>query len=242
MAFVLEQGVRYCLEAWQELPWLFHGFTTRAAGDFGGPAPSGDAAAGLGAPGMQLVTVRQVHSPRIETLDGGELWGEAERPQADGLISRRPGVLLGVRVADCFPLLFLDRRRRVGAAVHAGWRGTAQGIAARAVERLQTEFGCPAAELEVALGPGIEACCFEVGPEVAEGFAPDLIVEGARPRVDLREANRRQLIAAGVSPQHIRAVGECTRCRADRFHSHRRDGAAAGRMLAVIGIRPDQAG
>jgi hypothetical protein len=241
------------LDAWQDLPWLAHGFTTRHAGDFAGLKPDSALLRRLGADGLPLATVRQIHSDRVCLLtDSQSAWAPPDRPEADALVSSLEGRLLGVRTADCLPLLFIDRRRRAVAAVHAGWRGTKQQIAARAVERMGAEFGSPPQDLEAAIGPGIQACCFEVGPEVAEQFDPSLVLapgkDGVRassalrasprrnPRVDLAEANRRQLLEQGIPAEAIWSADHCTCCREADFFSYRRS-ADAERMLAFIGIR-----
>ena len=160
-----------------------------------------------------------------------------QRPEADGLLTSVAGYLLGVRTADCLPLLYVDRARRAVAAVHAGWRGTAKEIAARAVKRMQQEFGSPPGALEVVIGPGIGPCCYEVGSEVAEQFAGSAVQMDPRPRLNLPEANRLQLIEAGVNESRIWSVGLCTACEGHQFFSYRREGTQAGRMLAVVGIR-----
>jgi hypothetical protein len=166
---------------------------------------------------------------------------------ADGVTWYRgdPGERVpAVRTADCVPILLVDRRGRAVAAVHAGWRGTAAGIAARAVEGLAAE-GIPPGDVLAALGPAILDCCYEVGPEVVEalaasvpaGRAPEVsrAVGPGQFRVDLHAANRLQLVASGVPQEAIRQAPWCTRCRPDLFYSYRRQGPAAGRMMACVG-------
>ena len=222
------------VRGWQGLPWLVHGWTNRAAGDFR-RLPAGDELnSRLGVTGMELCMPRQVHSNRLHAVGSIE---PPARPEADGMLSDQAGSLLGVRTADCLALLFVDRRRRAVAAVHAGWRGTVQGIAANAVERMRREFGSVPEEMEVAIGPGIGPCCFEVGSEVAEQFDPGVVVDRNRPCVDLDAANSRQLIEAGIPGERIWSSNLCTHCSPEQFFSHRRDGDSAGRMLAVIGVR-----
>ncbi len=221
---------------WTAIDWLVHGFSTRAAGDFARPEPT-DAAARFGAPEAELVTLRQTHSALVFDIwdvvrAGGSLEG-------DGLHSDRSATIIGVRTADCLPLLLLDRARRRVAAVHAGWRGSAARIAAHAVAALE-EAGSPPESLEAVIGPCIGAARYEVGPEVAERFEHSAVVEREdwlKPHLDLATANRLQLQAAGVPGDSIHGGGMCTYDEADRFHSHRRDQAQAGRMLAAIGIR-----
>ena len=195
--------------AWDSLDWLEHGFGTRLSEGW------------THRPGR--TTVRQVHSDIVHAVVAA---GDAGT--GDALVSETPGLLLEVRTADCIPILLMDPVRRVVAAIHAGWRGTEACIAAKAVSVLRDHFGC--GDLEAAIGPGIEVCCFEVGPEVATRFG----LEGRR-RMDLVELNRRQLESSGVGT--IYRAGECTRCGTDRYHSYRRDREKAGRMASAIGIR-----
>jgi YfiH family protein len=152
--------------------------------------------------------------------------------EGDALIEDQPGSVVAVKTADCIPVLLVDERRRAVAAVHAGWRGTAAGIAVGAVAAMGRGFGTKAEDLHAAIGPGIGKCCYEVGAEVAERFGGQ-----GRGHIDLAAANRRQLEESGVTPQRIYASNLCTMCRSEEFDSFRRDQAAAGRMYSFAGIR-----
>jgi len=180
-------------------------------------------------PPAGVVTVHQVHSARV--LTSGEAAG---RPDADALITNAPGVAIGVKTADCVPVLLADPERRAVAAVHAGWRGTAASIVQAAVRRMAQEYATRPEDLHAMIGPSIGACCYEVGPEVAAEFG---IRAAGRVHLDLWQLNRKQLEAAGLNPANIELLEECTRCDAERYHSYRRDGAAAGRMISWIRIR-----
>lgn len=225
------------VHAWQELPWLVHGWTTSAAGDFRRLPAENELNRILAVSRMEPRLLRQVHSNRVLVANSPE--SQSERPdEADGLVTRQPGLLLGIRTADCLALLFVDRRRRAVAAVHAGWRGTVQKVAASAVKKLRQEFGSVPKEIEVAVGPGIGKCCFEVGDEVAEQFDPSVTSAHARPHIDLYAANRKQLSETGIPEKNIWSSNLCTHCSPRQFFSYRRDGDAAGRMLATIGVKP----
>lgn len=191
--------------------WLAHGFGTRHA-----QLPA------------QLTTLKQIHSATCVFAEGrtGALG------QGDALLDSTPGSTLAIKTADCLPILLVDERLRTVAAVHAGWRGTVAGIAQQAVAALGERFGSSPASMHAALGPAIGKCCYEVGPEVASHFG-----EQGRAHVDLVEANRRQLLAAGLPAAHIYTADLCTMCRPDEFHSYRRDREAAGRMYSFAGIR-----
>ena len=149
-----------------------------------------------------------------------------------------PGNLIGIRTADCVPILIADPNNRAVAAVHAGWRGAAAGIAAGTVERLVQEFGSNPGELLVAIGPAIGPCCFEVGPEVAEQFQNDalLSVDGQL-RVNLPDAVGAALVGcrSGVGA-HRRDASLHRLHRPGQFHSFRRDKEESGRMVSAIGI------
>jgi hypothetical protein len=287
-------GVHYLpVAGWEKLPWLWNGFSTRkgglsraycaegAAGELNlGFTASDDretvaqnrrllAEAVTGNLETPLVTIRQIHSS-VLVLSGA---GDAAREQpckGDGLMTDEPGLLLGVQTADCIPVLVADRKRRVVAAFHAGWRGTVKRIVEAGVGRMRLEFGSRPEDLIAAIGPGIGACCYAVGEEVLSSFesqfsygrelfcevfdsdpvrtrypmlfltqrAPGHSPIGPSLHLNLIEANRRQLLAAGLKPRAIRVVGGCTNCRPDLFFSHRASRGHAGRMLSVIGIRP----
>jgi YfiH family protein len=206
--------------------------------------------------GFSLVGVRQIHSAlarvvraedgalegRLQTAEGKAVW------EGDGLITDVPGVLLGVGTADCVPVLVVDVEKRVVAAFHAGWRGTVARIVERGVAMMGAEYGSRVEDLVAAVGPSIGACCYAVGEEVrAEfarqfGYAEELFGQrDGSVRLNLWEANSRQLVEAGVGEERIAVVGECTACARDesgalRYFSHRGEKGVAGRMLNVVGI------
>jgi YfiH family protein len=164
-------------------------------------------------------------------------------PEGDAAVAVAPGWLLGIKTADCLPVLLVDPERRLVAAAHAGWRGTAAGVAARAAEALAALGSRPEA-LMAALGPGIGPCCYEVGAELREAFGPGgaaFFRPGPRGRLhlDVRAANVHQLVEVGLRPEAIHHVDDCTRCRADLYHSYRRDGRVAGRMISFVGFARD---
>lgn len=185
--------------------------------------------------------LHQVHGARI--VRAGEI-GPAG-VAADGVwdrIERIPGRFLAVRTADCVPILLAALDGSFVAAVHAGWRGTAQSIARRAVRVLE-EQGCAPHALVAAVGPSIGPCCYPVSPEVAaavadaSGVAVETIAkcEPGQVRLDLGAANGQQLLDAGIPEESIHRAPWCTACEADLFFSYRREGVAAGRQLSLIG-------
>jgi YfiH family protein len=206
--------------------------------------------------GWPLVTLRQVHSDvvrvvgeehgagqwRLQTEDGKAVW------EGDGVVTNVPGVLLGIQTADCVPVIVADVEKRAVGVFHAGWRGTLAGIVGRGVEVMRKEYGSRSEDMVAAVGPSIGVCCYTVGEEVRAGFgagfgyAEELFreVEGSV-RLDLWEANRRQLVDAGLKAERIAVVGECSGCAVDaagarKYFSHRVERGVAGRMLSVVGV------
>ena len=184
-----------------------------------------------------MATLRQIHSNRVLLAERAGFVGEG-----DALITNRPGIPLAIRTADCLPVLIADPRNRAIGAAHAGWRGTVLGIVPKTVRAMHEAFGSRPEDLVVVVGPGIASCCFEVGPEVATQFSqffPERKDLSGRAKIDLVETIRRQLGRNGGTSGQFAASGLCSVCRADLFHSYRRDGDAAGRMVSTIGIRRD---
>ncbi len=233
---------RLILPSLESISGLLHAFTVK------GSSPAAVLSASAGAD-LPLRTLRQVHGAAVEIV------GEENRaparpadaedvPEGDALLTRRPGLALGVYVADCAPILICGPESRGLAAVHAGWRGTVAGVLREAIGALGEDFGARPGDLRLGIGPCIGPCCFEVGEEVVEALldadrgAGACVLGGARPRIDLVEANRRQALACGVDPDRIEAAGLCTMCRGDLFESYRRGRGRAGRMAALIAWRP----
>jgi YfiH family protein len=231
-----------------------HGFTSRAGGVSAGPFASlnlgmkwGDARENvlenrrrlLAASGASVIHLAsQVHGARIVPVRPGDDPAEIARQEADGVCSDGTGIAVGIYVADCVPALFADPRTGAYAAVHAGWRGTIAGVLGAAIATLAERYGSRPSDLRVALGPAIGPCCFEVGPEVAAVFAASAVIErpGRKPHVDLKRAQREQLLGAGVQAAHIDASAACTMCDPeDRFFSYRRDAGHTGQHAAFIG-------
>jgi purine-nucleoside/S-methyl-5'-thioadenosine phosphorylase / adenosine deaminase len=211
--FYLDPRGFYRVKELDAFPWLAHGFGTRHS-----DVPSLY---------KNLAILKQVHSADCVFADGRH----GVLGQGDALLENTPGSTVAVKTADCIPILLIDEQQRAVAAVHAGWRGTAAGIATRAVEAMRQRFGTMPQDLHAAIGPGIGKCCYEVGPEVAAHFGGQ-----GRGHIDLAEANRAQLVAAAVLPGRIYASDLCTMCGSGEFHSFRRDGEAAGRMHSFAGL------
>jgi YfiH family protein len=220
----------------EAVPELAHAFTVS------GSDPAAVTASVASHP-LPLFTLRQMHGAQVVAVDDSMPVAPANpAPPGDALVTARRGVALCVHVADCVPILLADPVSGFLGAVHAGWRGTVAGVLAATLRMLRARGG-RAADVRMAMGPSIAACCFEVGAEVLEAFrrsAPGTgpcILPGPRPRIDLIEANRRQALALGVAPKNIGAAGLCTACRPDLLESYRRSGGAPGRMAGIIAWR-----
>jgi YfiH family protein len=270
------------------LPWLVHGFSTRTGG-FSKVYGGNDLSLGFtkhesraaveknrhtfvqalglarATKSWPLITLRQLHSDLIHCVD--------HPPQdpipGDGLITSTPGLLLAVQTADCLPVILVDPKNRAVGAFHAGWRGTIQRIVEKGVGEMRRWFNTNPADLLAAIGPGIHACCYQVGQEVRDKFHsqfayadklfrttkesdeireryPLLFLTARAPGhselpnktfLDLVEANRQQLLSAGLPARSIYASELCTSCRTDVLFSHRAEKGVTGRMMAIVGIR-----
>ncbi len=215
----------------------------------------------LGASDLKLISLKQIHSDVIHLFDAAP----AEPCRGDASATNRPGLLLGVQTADCVPILLVDPKKRAVAAVHAGWRGTLQRIVVKAIGQMQMQFKSKPADLLAAIGPSIGGCCYEVGTEVATQFLSqfaeasdwfdefrtgdepnpiqwlNMMPPGHQPPpknvlLDLRKANRAQLLGTGLRAPNILVSDLCTACRPDFLFSYRKQSAQSGRLMSVIGI------
>jgi hypothetical protein len=200
-------------------------------------AARAEVAKGLGRHGT-VFGLRQAHGATIKR------WRACDEPAgqavaADAAMTTEPRVLLAIETADCLPIFIIDPKRRFASAAHAGWKGTALGVAAIAARAL-IDLGSSPSDLRVALGPSIGPCCYEVGAEVraalpGEEWAFYKKADAGKWMFDLRLANRAQLLREGIKGARIEDAPFCTRCREDLFFSYRRDGPRAGRMISVAG-------
>ena len=192
-----------------------------------------------------LTACWQVHSASVRTVHD-EMDARCDTEHCDALVTRAPRILLGVKTADCVPIILGDTRTGACAAVHAGWRGTIASILPRTLERMAEEYGTQAADIRAAIGPAAGACCYEVGAEVIEAFQKNFPqsehlftpTRAGHARIDLQRANREQLLNAGVPQESIHTAPLCTICRTDIFFSYRSEKklyGRTGRLMAVIG-------
>jgi polyphenol oxidase len=216
-----------------------------------------------GAKDFPLIALKQFHSDVIHLFDTTP----GEPCKGDASITTRPNLLLAIQTADCVPILLVDPKRRAIAAIHAGWRGTLARIAVKTIGKMQMHFATNPRDLLAAIGPSIGPCCYEVGTEVATQFlsqfadAPtyfdefrtgdepnpiqwlNMMPPGHQPPpkgvfLDLRKANRSQLLSAGLRPQNIHTIDLCTACHPNLLFSYRKQGPQSGRLMSVIALRP----
>jgi polyphenol oxidase len=256
------QGIPYySCRAFENLPHLRHGFSTRRGGaqdlnesslnlanaPWDSPARVNENRmrflSALHLKDARLITLHQAHSNRVHIIE--EISHQWNQSEGDALITRAENIALAVKTADCLPVLIADPATNAIAAVHSGWRGTLSGVLPQTIREMRRAFGSAPANLLIAIGPGIRSCCFEVGHEVVELF--DKAFPGcdlakainARPGkflLDLCGVLQIQLALAGVSPENRFDLGACTCCNTSEYFSYRAEGAASGRMMAVIGF------
>lgn len=165
---------------------------------------------------------------------------DLEPVTADAVITHDKEVLIGVLVADCVPILVYDRRKYIIAAVHAGWRGTAQSILTRAIRTMQESYDTDVEDVFMAVGPGIRSCCYDVGSDVRDAVTSTIqgnsgeTDKKGKHFLDLPSVNKSQALILGVPEENIWISGECTFCSSNRFHSYRRSGSDAGRQGGFI--------
>lgn len=204
----------------------------------------------IGVDANRMVLVGQIHGADVfEALPIHAGMGSSpDRPQAgyaDAQITDQPNIVLTTLHADCLPILLVDPERPAVAAIHAGWRGTVEDVAGATVRAMVDAYGSDPATILAFLGPGIGACCNEVGPEVTAAWreqARDLgplaelavTIPHTREHLDIPRANTLLLQRAGILPEHIEISPICTKCSTDHWFSHRGHGAGAGRQASMI--------
>jgi hypothetical protein len=249
-------------------PELFHAVTTRAGGVSPEPFSSlnlgnntGDSEAhvqtnyerlsrALGFDLQRVVSSHQVHGTEIAIINTAPARSRPF-PAAhvldgyDGFITAVPNIPLLIRVADCVPVILYETDRKALAVVHAGWKGTVGGIAAKAAGLMVQHCQCDIKKIMAGIGPSIGPCCYEVRQDVAESFRQTMpysrffLSEEAEGifSLDLQEANRLQLLVAGLAPEHIELSWLCTGCNSNLFFSHRGEKGKTGRFALVAGLR-----
>ena len=201
----------------------------------------------VGVDEKKIISRPQVHSANVAYVteeNAGEGYFSKSLCDGDGYVTDRTGIVLGIKTADCVPILFEDPEARVIGAVHAGWRGTAAGIAVNCVKEM-CAIGASLSTIRAAIGPAIHACCYEVGEDFRESvrelvgtaFTDRCITDRAgHLYADLIHLNRDLLLSCHLSPNHIDSSDLCTSCHPDLFYSHRFSRGIRGTMLSIIAL------
>jgi len=209
---------------------LVHGITTKVMGSLSGDDPNYDQQLKRleKESGVRPAFALQIHSDIILKVDRSF----NERPDGDALITDKKGLPIGIKVADCQGILFFDPKRNAVAAVHSGWRGSAQNIIGKTVQRMKEEFGSDPSDLVAGISPSLGPCCFEFGdPEKLLPKAMQVYVKNGK--LDFWSLSLKQLQGAGVRGIEIKA--ECTKCHPEKFYSYRNK--ETGRMAVFIGLK-----
>lgn len=220
---------------------LVHGFSTMALGSMsrkdGDPSPVTPSrrafARALAVDPERLTVAGAIHGSQVARVDAAA----GVVPGVDVLVTDRPGLPLLITCADCYPVIVFDPRRRALALAHAGWRGTAAGVAGQAVRALVAEYGSRPEDMVAGLGPGICGRCYEVSEDVAARFDARFLEPAGRPDrfwLDLAAANHAQLESAGIARERVHGHGACTK-ESLELASHRRspDGSRFACIAAI---------
>ena len=180
----------------------------------------------------KIVSPQQVHSSEVKVVDA-----PGKIPFTDAIISTSKSVVLSIQVADCIPLYLADPDNNVIGIVHAGWRGIEKGIVANSINKMIT-LGADNNRIIAYIGPSIQKCCFEIGPEVAKKFPINFQINSSYDRsfLDLQKLTKIILINNSISYNNIISSNECTKCNSDKYFSYRNTGLKSGRMIGIIGL------
>jgi hypothetical protein len=189
-----------------------------------------------------LVCAKQAHGCRVKVVNQedrgkGALAYESALADTDSLVTNERRLPLAIFTADCLSLFLFDRQNKVVGLVHAGWKGTKDGIAAKTLEIMKNAFKAEPQDISAYLGPAIRSCCYEVGPEFKQNFTEGLSEREGHLFLDLAALNKKQLLDSGVSAENISDCGICTSCQNKDYFSFRKEGASSGRMMSVIMLK-----
>jgi len=195
-----------------------------------------------------LISSTQAHKDRILCLKEKPVHKESKIPGIcyegfDSIITDQAGITIMIRIADCVPIILYSPVSKVISVVHAGWKGTLSEITIKTIQQMEKEFGCSPTDIKAGIGPAIGKCCFSVDSEVANKFTRKLerseyFVKqtNSSSYIDLKEANKIQMILSGLKEENIETSGICTSCSSDVFFSHRREKGRTGRFALFAGL------
>ncbi|HHV45488.1 MAG TPA: peptidoglycan editing factor PgeF [Tissierellia bacterium] len=241
MIEIMEHGLLYLqFEELNSLGFIKHLFTSRVGWDK--HKIKDQLSLVLGVDSKRIISVKQVHGTNILIVKSiQELPSEKGTIEGDGIITDIPGVLLITYHADCVPIYFVDRKKKVVGMAHAGWRGTFDNISGEMVNAFRNNYNSETEDIVAAIGPSIGPCCYEVGNDVKKlfndrygNFSEIIINKGEKAYLDLKKVNYFQLIEKGLPEENIILSNICTSCNVDKLYSYRKEKGTDKRMVAGI--------
>jgi len=196
----------------------------------------------------QFLVVNQVHGDAIFVIKPhGSFFSSRDELNYDAIVTSRANLAICIKTADCVPVFIVDKVKKVIAVVHAGWKGTALEISAKVIRLMINQYRCQPQDILAAIGPSIGHCCYEVDSTTADAFRKlsnyEFFLQQGKKKdkwmLDLPEANRMQILAAGIPEDNIEVSGYCTNCNQDMFFSHRGSGGVTGRQVNFMMIKSD---
>ena len=195
---------------------------------------------------LHYIVANQTHSDHIKIIQKQESkgWESLENAieNCDALITDMEGVVLSILTADCVPVLLYDKKKKVVAAIHAGWKGTQAQIVAKTIQKMTEVFDSNPKDILAGIAPSIGSCCYEVGEDVAGHFfeTPEAFTkQGDKYMLNLPYLNQQQLLDAGIEKANIEMSNICTACEVERFFSYRKEKGCSGRFMSIIGIKEE---
>lgn len=192
---------------------------------------------------MCFIVANQTHSDHIRIVKAKEHrgWETTENAveNCDALITDRRGIVLTMLTADCVPILLIDKKQNIIAAVHAGWKGTKEGILSKTVKKMCETFNCEAEDIIAGIGPSIGRCCYEVDSNVSDCFDTSesiYVSKNGKYMLDLPMVNKKQLLKAGLLESNIEMSTICTSCENEKFFSYRKEKGCSGRFMSMIAL------
>jgi YfiH family protein len=184
-----------------------------------------------------IISLQQVHGDECVIITSKDKLKREYR--GDAVLTDRKDVFISIQVADCVPILLLNKKRKVIGLIHAGWKGTLLGVAKRTLEMAKEHLGCQPRDFTVCFGPSIRSCCYRVSDDLAILFDHKNVSTSVKgdASLDLMGINRKQLLECGVKDNRMFAAGGCTCCQKKLFYSYRREKENAGRMVGFLGLK-----
>lgn len=231
----------YQFKRFKDIDFINHLFTSRIGwnhGDFEGKISNI-----LNVPKDNIISVKQVHGTNIKVIDSKLVnFDNTSLLEADGLITDLPNIVLATYHADCVPIYFLDRGKKVVGIAHGGWRGTFENISGKMIDLLRNKYNSNSKDILIGIGPSIGPCCYEIGKDLGEKFSerykrfPDIIIRNRKIFLDLWKINFMQIVEMGIPKENIILSNICTSCKIDKFYSYRKERGTSNRMVAAIGL------